>query len=46
VTHSEQLAELVAGAPAAERRTVFKKDGATWIEGLKLFGAYDEDEDD
>jgi predicted ATPase len=46
VTHSEQLAELVAGAPGAERRTVFKKDGATWIEGLKLFGAYDEDEDD
>jgi predicted ATPase len=46
VTHSEQLAELVARAPGAERRTVFKKDGATWIEGLKLFGAYDDDDED
>jgi predicted ATPase len=46
VTHSEQLAELVARAPGAERRTVFKKDGATWIEGLKLFGAYDDDDDE
>jgi predicted ATPase len=46
VTHSEQLAELVARAPGAERRTVFTKDGATWIEGLKLFGAYDDDDKD
>jgi hypothetical protein len=24
---------------------VLKKDGATWIDGLKLFGAYAEDDD-
>jgi predicted ATPase len=46
VTHSELLAELVSRAPGAERRKVFKQDGATWIEGLKLFGAYDGDEDE
>jgi predicted ATPase len=46
VTHSEQLADLVGRAPGAERRTVIKQDGATWIEGLKLFGAYAEDEAD
>jgi len=45
VTHSDRLAELVSRAPGAERRRVIKKDGATWIEGLKLFGAYDEDDD-
>jgi predicted ATPase len=45
VTHSEHLADLVASAPGAERRIVFKKDGATWIEGLKLFSAYEDDDD-
>lgn len=45
VTHSEQLADLVGRAPGAARRTVFKKDGATWIEGLRLFSAYEGDED-
>ncbi len=45
VTHSEPLADLVAETPDAARRTVFKKDGATWIEGLKLFSAYEGDED-
>lgn len=46
VTHSEQLADLVGRAPGAERRTVIKKDGATWIEGLKLFGAYADEDDE
>lgn len=46
VTHSEALAERVAAAPGAERRRVIKQKGATWIEGLKLFGAYHEAEDD
>jgi predicted ATPase len=46
VTHSEALADAVASHPGAERRRVVKKDGATWIEGLKLFGAYGDDEDD
>jgi predicted ATPase len=46
VTHSETLAEAVARAPGAARRRVLKADGATWIEGLRLFGAYDEEEAD
>lgn len=43
VTHSEALAEAVAQHPAAARRRVIKQAGATWIEGLKLFGAYGDD---
>ncbi|WP_372786119.1 AAA family ATPase [Phenylobacterium sp.] len=46
VTHSERLAELVSRSDGAEIRRVLKKDGATWIDGLKLFGAYDDEEDD
>lgn len=46
VTHSEALADLVVRAPGAERRRVLKKDGATWIEGLKLFGSYGDDDED
>jgi predicted ATPase len=34
--------EVLTGA---EIRRVLKKDGATWIDGLKLFGAYAEDDD-
>jgi predicted ATPase len=45
VTHSRTLADLVGRAPEAAVRTVVKRDGATWIEGLKLFGSYDEDDD-
>jgi predicted ATPase len=45
VTHSERLAELVGRSDGAEIRRVLKKDGATWIDGLKLFGAYAEEED-
>ena len=45
VTHSERLAELVGQSHGAEIRRVLKKDGATWIEGLKLFGAYSEEDD-
>ncbi len=47
VTHSESLAEQVGRDPAASIRRVFKQDGATWIDGLKLFGEYaDADQDD
>lgn len=46
VTHSEGLAEAVATWPRAERRRVIKQGGATWIEGLKLFGAYEEPEEE
>ena len=45
VTHSERLAELVGRSDGAEIRRVLKKDGATWIDGLKLFGAYGEEDD-
>jgi hypothetical protein len=40
------LAEQVGRDPAASIRRVFKKDGATWIEGLKLFGEYADDHED
>lgn len=44
VTHSEKLAAAIATEGGPAPRTVIKKDGATWIEGLKLFGAFgDED---
>jgi predicted ATPase len=43
VTHSERLAGAIArfGGPAP--RTVVKRDGATWIEGLKLFGDFEDE---
>lgn len=44
VTHSTALAQALEGH-GAKARTVIKKDGATWIEGLKLTGAF-KDEDD
>ena len=45
VTHSERLAELVGRADGGEIRRVLKKDGATWIDGLTLIGAYSDDDD-
>ena len=46
VTHSESLAEQVGRDPSASIRSVSKQDGATWIEGLKLFGAYGGDDEE
>jgi predicted ATPase len=46
VTHSERLAELVGRSPAAKVRRVEKREGATWIDGLKLFGSYGDEDDD
>jgi predicted ATPase len=47
VTHSERLAEGVAEYGGARPRTVLKRDGETWIEGLRLSGEFDEaDEED
>lgn len=40
VTHSEALAEAVEQSGAGQVRTVIKRDGATWIEGLKLTGEF------
>jgi predicted ATPase len=44
VTHSERLAEALAKHGGVQPRTVIKKDGETWIDGLKQIGRF-EDED-
>jgi predicted ATPase len=44
VTHSERLAAALAKYGNVRPRTVIKKDGETWIEGLKQIGRF-EDED-
>jgi predicted ATPase len=45
VTHSERLATAVAEIGGITPRRVIKRDGETWIEGLKLVGEFQEDED-
>jgi predicted ATPase len=45
VTHSEPFANALAKYGHIEPRTVLKREGATWIEGLKLTGSFREDED-
>jgi predicted ATPase len=44
VTHSERFADALAASADVKPRTVIKRDGGTWIEGLKLYGEFDEDE--
>lgn len=44
VTHSERLANAIAKHGGVQPRTVIKKDGETWIDGLKQIGRF-EDED-
>jgi predicted ATPase len=44
VTHSERLAAALAEHGGVQPRTVIKKGGETWIEGLKQIGRF-EDED-
>jgi predicted ATPase len=45
VTHSERLADAFSASGNIKPRTVIKRNGETWIEGLKLFGEFgDEDE--
>jgi predicted ATPase len=46
VTHSRPLADAIARHGNIVPRTVIKRDGATWIEGLKLFGAFADDAED
>lgn len=44
VTHSERLARAFAAQANVTPRTVIKRDGETWIEGLRLSGDFrDED---
>ncbi|SFK26259.1 AAA family ATPase [Methylorubrum salsuginis] len=45
VTHSERLAAAVAQASGVRPRVVTKRDGATWIEGLRLGGDFSDEED-
>ena len=44
VTHSERLAAALARHGRLQPRTVIKKDGETWSEGLGLAGDFDEEE--
>ena len=46
VTHSERLAAAFAADGAVASRTVIKRNGETWIEGLRLGGDFEQDEDD
>jgi predicted ATPase len=45
VTHSTRLADAVTAAGAGKVRKVIKQDGATQIEGLKSWGAFENDEE-
>ncbi|MFY9289956.1 MAG: AAA family ATPase [Methylorubrum rhodinum] len=45
VTHSERLAAAVAREGGVRPRVVTKRDGATWIEGLRLGGDFSDEED-
>ncbi|TCM52242.1 putative ATPase [Rhizobium sp. PP-F2F-G48] len=46
VTHSEALAAAVSQRCGSRPKRVIRKDGATWIEGMRLTGVIDEDEDE
>jgi len=46
VTHSERLADAFKSIGGVAPRTVIKKNGETWLEGLKLGGDFAQDEDD
>lgn len=44
VTHSEQLASAVEERCGVRPKRVIRKDGATWIEGMRLTGFIEDDE--
>jgi predicted ATPase len=46
VTHSERLAAAFESVSGVAPRTVIKRKGETWIEGLRLGGDFAQDEDD
>jgi predicted ATPase len=46
VTHSERLADAFKSVGRVAPRTVIKRNGETWLEGLKLGGSFAQDEDD
>nr|WP_027992418.1 AAA family ATPase [Sinorhizobium meliloti] len=45
VTHSERLAALVQERCGVRARRVIRRDGATWIEGMRLTGMIDEEDE-
>jgi predicted ATPase len=45
VTHSDQLAAALRKHGDLEPHTVVKRGGETWIQGLKLVGDFDDDDD-
>ncbi|WP_421871424.1 AAA family ATPase [Pararhizobium sp.] len=45
VTHSELLAAEIQKRCGTRPKRVIRNDGATWIEGMRLTGVIDEDED-
>ena len=46
VTHSEALASAVHQRCGARPRRVIRENGATWIDGMRITGAIDSDDDD
>jgi predicted ATPase len=46
VTHSERLADAFAAHGKITPRKVIKRDGETWLEGLKLYGDFDEGDEE
>jgi predicted ATPase len=43
VTHSERLASCLARHGRVAPRSVIKREGATWLDGLKLTGEFDDE---
>jgi predicted ATPase len=46
VTHSETLAATVQQRCGSRPRRVIRQEGATWIDGMRLTGVMDDEEDD
>ncbi|GJE70899.1 hypothetical protein CHKEEEPN_2441 [Methylorubrum podarium] len=44
VTHSERLAAALAEAGGVRPRLVLKREGATWIDGLRLAGDFSDED--
>ena len=44
VTHSQILADAIAKHGGTKPRIVIKRDGETWIEGLRLAGDFDDED--
>ena len=45
VTHSERLADVLKSVGSVAPHTVIKRQGETWLEGLKLSGSFAQDDD-